>query len=96
MRLVMKQYNKKKDVNKSVNLWLKKDDWHGISSFRRLSEKFIEKYQYKKLDWCWISTQRLSEEFIERYKDKVSWYLIFLYQKLSPKFREKWKHKCGW
>jgi hypothetical protein len=96
MRLVMRQYKKEKDVNKNVNLWLKKGCWYFIAVNQEFSEKFIEKYQ-NELGWGYISGyQKLSEEFIQRYKDKVSWYLIFLYQKLSPKFREKWKHKCGW
>jgi hypothetical protein len=105
MRLVLKQYNKRKDVNKNVNAWMKQDKWgwisyhHGgwwyISFFQKLSERFIGKYKDRVI-WYWISYhQKLSESFIEKYKDKVDWYLIFKSQNLSPEFREKWKHKCG-
>jgi hypothetical protein len=96
MRLLMRQYNKKRDVNKNANVLMKRGDWWRLSIYQKLSENFIEKYEDK---MCWINIsmcQKLSENFIEKYKNKASWYWIFQYQKLSPKFKEKWKHKCGW
>ncbi len=73
MRLLMKQYNKKKDVNKNVNRWAKKDWWGEISYFQKLSEKFIEKHK-DKINWYWVSYyQTISEDFIEKHKDKIDW-----------------------
>jgi hypothetical protein len=34
MRLAMKQYNKKKDVNKNINLLIKKRDWANVAEFQ--------------------------------------------------------------
>jgi hypothetical protein len=94
MPLFMKQYDNKKDINKSVNWLMKKNYWGWVSSCQTLSEKFIDKHK-DKIWWSCISHyQKLSEEFIEKYEDKVVWYWIFQSQKLSPKFREKWRHKC--
>jgi hypothetical protein len=93
MRLIFKQYNKKRDVNKEINLLMSGGSWWYISYLQKLSESFIEKYK-DKVDWSRVSLyQKLSEDFIEKYEDKVDWYCIFKYQKLSPEFKEKWKHK---
>ncbi len=78
MRLIVRQYKKEKDVNKNVNLLIKKDCWIFISMYQKLSEEFIEKYK-DKVDWCWISLhQKLSEKFIEKYQDKV--WVVFDFQ----------------
>ena len=73
-----------------------KVDWYWISSYQKLSEKFIEKH-YDKVNWYYISEyQKLSEEFIEKYKDKVYWRTIPIYQTLSEEFIGKHKDKVNW
>jgi hypothetical protein len=46
MRLMFRQYNEIKDVNKNINRWVKQGEWYYIS-LQKLSEKFIEKYKDK-------------------------------------------------
>ena len=71
-------------------------NWTYISIYQKLSEEFIEKFQYK-VDWLVISCcQKLSESFIEKYQDRVDWYDISMYQKLSEEFIEKFQDKVYW
>ena len=86
--------------------YLKKDDlilycksdryWENISKHKKLSEKFIEKFQ-NRVDWKYISKyQKLSEKFIAKFQDKVDWKYISKYQKLSEKFIGKFLSHIDW
>jgi hypothetical protein len=98
MRLIFRQYNKYKDVNKNVNVLMRRDGRVrvSISLFSNLSEKFIEKYK-DKVDWWDISfRQNLSEKFIEKFENEVKWDWISKYQELSEIFIEEHKDKVNW
>jgi phosphoribosylanthranilate isomerase len=71
-------------------------EWNWISTFQKLSEDFIEKYQ-DKVDWNRISQyQNLSEQFIEKFQEKVDWNYISRFQKLSEDFIEKNQYEVNW
>ena len=70
--------------------------WDWISVNKKLSEKFIEKFQ-DRVNWNYISRhQNLSEEFIEKFQDEVDWDWISISQKLSEEFIEKFQDKVDW
>lgn len=51
-------------------------DWNSISSFRFLSEEFIEAF-HENVNWSIICTfQRLSEDFIRKFSDKVDYKVL--------------------
>ena len=72
------------------------EKWAYISSYKKLPEKFIEKFQ-DEVWWVNISCyQTLSEEFIEKFQDKINWYYISIKQKLSEEFIKKFQDRVDW
>jgi len=61
-----------------------------------LSEKFMERFQYK-ISRLFVSLyQKLSEDFIKRFQDKVNWSYISRCQVLSEDFMERFQNKIDW
>lgn len=70
------------------------DLWSYISTYGKISEKFIEN---NPVNWHYISTsQPISEEFIIRNKDNVHFKVIGTKQKLSHNFIHEFKEKLNW
>jgi len=73
--------------------------WALISRYQSLSEKFIEKYQYK-LDWSAVSRyQILSESFLKKYYYKIKeddWNYILKHRTLSESFIEEHYDDLNW
>ena len=71
------------------------NEWHMISKYQKLSEKFIIEFQ-DKVSWEDISCfQILSKDFIRKFKDKIDWYFLTRYHKLSDSFREEFADKLS-
>ena len=81
----------REEIKKGLNI-----DWNHISSYQKLSEKFIREFS-DKVDWYYISFhQKLSEEFIREFSDKVYWVYISSSQKLSEKFIREFADRVNW
>jgi hypothetical protein len=103
MRQVIKEIIKNHDLNCSVDEFLNnKDniqdrvDWHWISIYQELSEKFIDKFKDRVRWGCISKYQKLSEKFIDKFKDRVDWGWISANQQLSEKFIDKFKDQVYW
>ena len=74
------------ELNCPIEGFTAKADWEYVSSYKYLSEEFMEKY-WRYLDKFWISLdQNLSEEFMIRYWKELNKLNISLSQKISEDF----------
>ena len=61
-------------------------DWNSISSNKKLSRRFMRKFE-NELNWVRISKhQELSEKTASRFRDRLCWSYVSMHQKLSESF----------